>query len=246
MSSHKRPGLFSPCILVPHFNHVREFRNTLPQLESANHPILVVDDGSDVPVKVALRDLIKKSPSTSLYERRENGGKGAALIQGMKEAQEMHFTHVITIDADGQHNAEDIERFCEIAERNHRSIVCGMPVFGSDIPLSRLYGRKITNALVRWESGVQIPDAMCGFRVYPITETLDICYQIKKRLYMEFEIELLVKACWRKMDLVFVPTSVRYPEGGTSHFRMIRDNLRLAAAHSNLISQRMFAIAMKN
>ena len=75
---------------------------------------------------------------------------------------------------------------------------------------------------------------MCGFRVYPVGAVLAALDGRRPGPGMEFDAEALVRAHWAGIPLVFVPTAVTYPEGGVSHFRMVRDNVRIAAMHTRL------------
>ena len=226
------------CILIPHYRHDRELARYLPSLAATGLPALIVDDGSDAETLTRLRALVGAHPWASLAERGCNGGKGAAMVSGMRELAGRGFTHVISVDADGQHDAADIGCALKASRRDPTSVFSGKPVFGSDIPKARLHGRKITNVLANIEAGERrIDDAMCGFRVYPLASILPLCASIGTRRRMEFDIEILVRAVWAGLPLQFFPTQVVYPEGGRSHFRMARDNARLVRMHTTLLLQ---------
>ena len=230
------------CILIPHYCHDAELARYLPRLATAGLPALVVDDGSDAGTRARLHALVTAHPWVSLIEREQNGGKGAAIMDGMRELESRGFTHVISVDADGQHDPDDVLRVLHASRQEPGSAFSGKPVFGRDIPKARLHGRKITNALVNIEAGGAHPrvrrpidDAMCGFRVYPLATILPLCELTGRRRRMEFDIEILVRAIWAGLPLKFFPTQVVYPEGVRSHFRLVRDNVRLAGMHSALL-----------
>ena len=93
----------------------------------------------------------------------------------------------------------------------------------------------ITNVLARIEAGdQQLRDAMCGLRLYPLDRVLPLVAQIPRRR-MELDTEVLVRARWSGFDVHYLPTRVVYPDSGRSHFRMLRDNLRLARMHALLL-----------
>ena len=227
----------SYCILIPHYRHDRELARYLPKLATAGLPALVVDDGSDAGTLARLRALVAAHPWTSLFERARNGGKGAAMVSGMRRLASNGFTHAVSVDADGQHDPADVGRALRASRRDPGAVFAGKPVFGPDIPAARLHGRKLTNALANIEAGARIDDAMCGFRVYPLASILPLCASIGTRRRMEFDIEILVRAVWAGLPVRFFPTRVVYPEGGRSHFRMARDNLRLSWMHAMLLLQ---------
>ncbi|TGD72672.1 glycosyltransferase family 2 protein [Mangrovimicrobium sediminis] len=226
----------SCCLVVPHYNHVGELERFLPGLAALGHPVLLVDDGSDESAKQALRKLVQGSDSVSLVEHPRNRGKGAAVLTGFTVAASRGFTHALQIDADGQHNLDDIAGFIAASEANPRSIVCGKPVFDADAPAARVHGRKVTTFWTALETlSLEIEDGLCGFRVYP----LDVVAQIVDAYYlgprMDFDTEILVKAVWQDIDLRFLPTRVVYPPGATSHFHYLRDNLVLIRLHTRLM-----------
>src|SRR5438093_230497 len=81
-----------------------------------------------------------------------------------------------------------------------------------------------------------IGDSMCGFRLYPIARTLAIADRVALARGMSFDIDIVVRLAWEGLPIVNVPTPVQYPPGGISHFRMLRDNLRISATHTRLVT----------
>lgn len=224
------------CIVIPHYCHDVQLAEFLPLLAAAQLPLLIVDDGSPADSLSRLEQLVSEHAWAQLLLLEENRGKGAAMIAGLNAADSQGFTHVILVDADGQHDPTDITRLHAASLQAPEALFSGKPVFGPDIPASRLYGRMITNTLAKIEGGNWgIEDAMCGLRLYPLAQVLPLCKQLGNRLRMEFDTEILVRASWADLDIHFLPTQVRYPETGRSHFRMIQDNVRLAIMHIILL-----------
>ncbi|MEM1434026.1 MAG: glycosyltransferase family 2 protein [Pseudomonadota bacterium] len=227
----------SYCLLIPHYRHVPQLAEFLPRLAQARLPLLVVDDGSGPETVDELVGLLERFPWAHLQRLPENRGKGAAQIAGFELAEREGYSHVIVVDADGQHDPADIERLHSDSLKAPQALFSGLPQFGPDIPAHRLYGRMITNVLARVAAGdAQIRDAMCGLRLYPLQTVLALARQIPRRR-MEFDTEVLVRARWAGHELRFVPTRVIYPQSGRSHFRMLRDNLRLTRMHILLLLQ---------
>lgn len=224
------------CLVIPHYRHVRQLKRFLPKLAAANLPALVVDDGSGAEELAALNELLAQHSWTTLVERAANGGKGAATVSGLKAAKERGHSHIVLVDADGQHDPDDVVRIAAEIAHHPNAIFSGAPQFGEDIPKARLYGREITNVLARIESGnFNLRDAMCGLRVYPVETTLTLANACGHRTRMEMDTELLVRACWAGIEVRFLETRVVYPEEGASHFRMGWDNLRMIGMHATLL-----------
>ncbi len=234
------------CIVIPHYRHVPQLERFLPRLLRANLPILVIDDGSGSDVTRQLATLVDNHQQTELIERDSNGGKGAATWTGLLRAQQQGYSHIILVDADGQHDPDDIATVHSHSRQHPHALVSGHPQFGPDIPPARLYGREITNILARIEAGnFGLKDAMCGLRVYPIEKTLQLIEACGARLRMETDTELLVRACWQGIEVRYIDTRVIYPEQGASHFRMGQDNVRMALMHARLLLEAMVKLPVR-
>ena len=224
------------CLVIPHYNHFDLFSQLLPKLEELNLPCIIIDDGSDKETIAALSKLITSKHLFHLYKHPTNRGKGAAVITGCYHARALGFTHIIQIDADGQHDLNDISSFIEYSQANPHAIVSGKPYFEDSAPKIRVYGRRITDLWVAIETlSLKIKDSLCGFRVYPLTETEKIidAYHIGSR--MDFDTDILVKAVWGNIDLHYLPTKVIYHENSVSHFHYLRDNSLLIQLHIRLL-----------
>ena len=156
-------------------------------------------------------------------------------MDGFKEAIRLGFTHAIQIDADGQHDFNDIPKFLEASRLNSQAIILGNPLFDEKVPKGRLYGRKFTNLWI-WINTLSfaIADGMCGFRLYPLeaVEQLISTTQLAKR--MDFDIDIVVRLYWQGLEFINIPTSVKYPYDGVSHFQLWRDNLMISKIHARL------------
>lgn len=226
----------SNCLLVPHYDHVDQFRAFLPCLAALDIPILVVDDGSPDEAFKALTGLLDQhAPEAILIRLKTNGGKGAAMVAGFKAALQAGFTHAVLADADGQHAVEDIANLSRVAERYPHELVCGFPKFDESIPPIRYYGRRISLYLNWLQTlSTEIRDSLCGCRAYPVAETVQLIENNRMGGYMSFETEFLVKSIWFGLPMRWVPVRVVYPEEGKSHFRYIRDNVGLVVMHTKL------------
>jgi len=226
-----------PCIVIPVYNHGSTMVETLKRLVEFNFACIVVDDGSDEQTKSILQSLNDQYEFVTLLTYEKNRGKGAAFISGIKEAAKSGYTHAIQVDADGQHNLDDIPLLVEASMRQPEALVSGWPVYDESIPRSRLYGRYITHFWVWVETlSFSIKDSMCGFRVYPVAAVVDLLstHSIGER--MDFDTDIMVKMYWAGTPAVFIKSRIIYPESGISHFSVVNDNLRISWMHTRLVA----------
>ncbi|OQP35719.1 glycosyltransferase family 2 protein [Pantoea latae] len=224
---------FSPCVVIPCYNHGATMASVLARLAPFALPVIVVDDGSDLSTQQQLAQL--HAEDLHILRLPVNQGKGAAVIAGLQVARQKGYTHVLQLDADGQHAIEDVPRLLEEARRYPDSLISGRPRYDDSVPKARLYGRYITHFWVWVETlSFSIKDSMCGFRVYPLTSTLALCDRRAIGQRMDFDTEIMVRLYWQGTPSRFLVTRVTYPEAGLSHFDALRDNLRISWMHTRL------------
>ena len=224
------------CAIIPVYNHGATVGAVVSRLRSHGLPCLLIDDGSEPGCAHVLDELAQEGRAT-LLRRPENGGKGAAVMDGLRAALAQGYTHALQVDADGQHALDDTPAFLAAAQVAPTALIAGEPRYSDDMPAGRRYGRLLTRAWVwinTWST--EIPDAMCGFRLYPLIPVNALLARQRLGRRMDFDIEILVRLHWLGLPMVWLPTAVRYPEGGISHFHMVRDNLRISAVHARLFA----------
>jgi glycosyltransferase involved in cell wall biosynthesis len=195
-----------------------------------------VDDGSSAECARELDRLVATTPETFLVRLPVNQGKGGAVSAGLRAAHAQGYSHALQIDADGQHSLADIPKFVAAARAEPGFVICGKPVFDKDMPASRRYGRVLTHVLVWVDTlSLDIPDSMCGFRVYPLKTVVELINTHRLGSRMDFDVEVLVKLHWRGQRMRWLDTPVSYPMDGVSHFRLIWDNARMVALHARLV-----------
>jgi glycosyltransferase involved in cell wall biosynthesis len=227
---------FSPCFIVPVYNHGATVGATVAALATHGLPIYLIDDGSAADTAAVLDEIARRVPGVHLVRHAGNGGKGAAVMTGLRAAHDDACSHGLQVDADGQHDLADIPRFLAAARAEPEALICGVPAYDPSVPKGRLYGRYATHVWVWVETlSFEIRDSMCGFRVYPLAATRRLIDEARLGTRMEFDIEVLVRLVWRGVRIRNLPTRVTYPAGGLSHFRMLRDNLRISWTHTRLV-----------
>jgi predicted LPLAT superfamily acyltransferase len=226
---------FKVCAIIPTYNHVAKLDAILQRFHDRQIPAFVIDDGSTPETGQRIAEVCAKFPGTICLRDPINQGKGAAVLRGLAAAHAQGFTHAIQMDADGQHEDAALEALIAMARRNPQAIVSGKPVYDDTIPTARSIGRRITTFWVAVNTlSLDIEDAMCGFRIYPVDAIHDlICKNVPSRR-MDFDTEVLVKAYWAGIAVAFVPVRVVYPSDNFSNFRMVRDNALLSLMHTRL------------
>ena len=227
--------MFSACVVIPVYNHEHAVGAVVESIRAQGLPLLLVDDGSSLACRQELERL-SALPDVTLIRHAKNRGKGAAVVTGLRKAYAQGFTHAVQIDADGQHTLSDVRRFVEEARAFPASVICGRPIFDDSIPRSRYYGRYLTHGLVWLETlSFEIIDSMCGFRVYPLAQTMALLAGRSVGARMDFDTEILVRLAWRDTRTRWLATRVSYPLDGVSHYRLLRDNVRMTSLHVRLI-----------
>jgi len=230
--------LHRPVALIPVYNHAATLPAVVEAVRASGLSCLLVDDGSEAGCAAVIDELVADSAenySVSLIRLAQNSGKGAAVAAGLRRAWELGYTHALQIDADGQHDFLAIPRFVDASRTQPAALIGGLPVYEADAPKSRLYGRWFMRIWV-WINtlSVRIPDAMCGFRVYPLRVSVELLDEEFLGRRMDFDPEILVRLFWRGVPMCWLPVAVHYPEDGVSHFKLWRDNLLLSWMHTRL------------
>lgn len=223
-------------VLLPVYNHPAKLAALVARLTDLLLPVIIVDDGSDAHCASVIEQLAAQYPQqVHTLRHAQNQGKGVAVMSGLKAAYEQGYSHALQLDADGQHDWQDIEKFLEVSHQYPQATIIGQPIFDASVPKGRLYGRYVTHVWV-WINtlSLQIKDSMCGFRVY----RTEPCYQLIQNSSMSprmgFDSEILVRLLWQGEPILNLPTHVIYPEDGISHFRVWEDNLGLSRMHARM------------
>ena len=225
-----------PCIVIPYYNHGGAIAQVIAALRPLGLPCRVVDDGSNTAAQEALAQAIAAEHSwVTLQRLATNQGKGAAVMAGCDAALAAGFTHAVQIDADGQHQTDDVPRLLEVSRRHPDALVSGQAIYDESVPRARLYGRYLTHVWV-WINTLSftIKDSMCGLRVYPLRAACALWQRQHVGKRMDFDTEIMVRLSWMGVAVINIPTRVTYPVDGVSHFRMLKDNVFISCMHARL------------
>lgn len=235
-------------VLIPSYNTGRLLADTVKHALEHWNEVLVVIDGSTDGSEKAVGSMQSAHPGLRLIKQPRNRGKGAAVLRGAESAAGEGFTHILTMDADGQHPPDWIPKFIDLVQSHPEAVLFGTPVFGSEAPQLRVQGRRISNAWSNLETlGWGIGDSLFGMRVYPVQALLRAFRGTLFARRFDFDTEIAVRVCWQGVPALNVPTPVRYltaEEGGVSQFRYFRDNAVLTWMHTRLFFGFIFRLPL--
>jgi hypothetical protein len=227
-------------VLIPSYDTGPKLFATVAEARAQWNPVWVVIDGSTDGTGAELQRRTADDPGVRVLVLPENHGKGAAILIGLQTAAASGFTHVLTMDSDGQHEAAAIPGFMAASQQEPRAMILGVPVFDASAPRLRVQGRRVSNWWANLETlWLGINDSLCGFRVYPIADLRAVMEKSRWMRRFDFDVEAAVRLTWRGLGLANKPVSIRYfrpEEGGVSHFHYGRDNLLLAGMHARLMA----------
>lgn len=217
-------------VIIPAYKPDEKLLSTIEELiKTGFSDILVVNDGSGEEYK-AIFEAVDKIPECTLLQHAKNRGKGAALKTAMHyfAEQRSERAYVVTVDADGQHLAADVAAVSEAAVASGR-IVLGTRNFSDHrIPWRSVAGNRITSVVFRLFLGMKIRDTQTGLRVFP-KEYLGKLIEVEGDRY-EYETNVLFQ-----MNRAGIPfeqvdiTTVYIDDNQSSHFRVVRDSVRIYA-----------------
>jgi glycosyltransferase involved in cell wall biosynthesis len=225
-----------PGLVIPICDHGDTIGAVVESLAKLDLPCIIVDDGSGEATRAEL-DLVEERHSwVRVLRHADNLGRGAALRTAYRAALARGLTHVVQIDADGQHDAGDVPRLLEAAAADPEALVLGEPIFDEFVPWHRLHGRKLSKAAV-WllTSSTAVRDPLCGFRCIPLAATVALIDRLPCGDRMDFDPALIIRLVRAGLPVANVPTAVCYPDGGYSNFRMLKDNALIAGVYLRLL-----------
>lgn len=220
-------------ICIPTYNNSGSIQAVVNEiLHESTHPILILDDGSDTPVS----GIIESHPRINIHRFEKNSGKGKAIQKCFEIAIKKNFTHIITIDGDGQHKAKDLVQILDEIKKHPWDLIIGKRQFsGEHVPKSSQFGRKFSNFWVTYQTDQNIEDSQSGFRAYPLYFVQHMKFFTSR---YDFEIEVLIRLMWNKVTVREVTIDVYYPPPAerVSHFDKFWDNVKISSLNTVLVA----------
>ena len=203
------------AIIIPSYNSNNSLRELIETINrDYSKSIIVVDDGSKEAFSC-------EYDNVDILRNKENMGKGFSLRKGFKRAQERGFTHVVTLDADLQHNPDEIYKFIDISE--DIDFVLGYRERNKTMPFHRKLSNKITTSLISRLTNKEIFDSQCGFRRYNISLINSFDY---KEDGFQFESEVLIKCLPQGALIKQVEIETIYDINNKSYIRHVSDTIK--------------------
>jgi glycosyltransferase involved in cell wall biosynthesis len=225
-------------VVIPAYDERATIREVASAARALADTVIVVDDGSVDGTSAQLEGM-----DVMLLRHDRNRGKADTLWTGFTRALELGADLVVTLDGDGQHNAEDIPRLLAAYALHPECIVIGSRLHDrANFPARRYYANCFARFWISWAAGYPIADTQTGFRIYPAR----LLEQFERAHFhgegFVFESEVLIRAAHRGVRAVAVPIPGIYPKAArASHFRPVIDILlivRMVAGH--LLRRGMF------
>lgn len=228
------------CVIIPTFNNQKTILKVIKDVQLYTSTIIVVDDGSTDDT----RNMLEETSDIILIGYAQNKGKGYAIRKGFEQALRKGFDYAITIDADGQHFADDLQIFAEKLKEEPDALIIGSRNIQSEgMPFKNTFANKFSNFWFWAETGLTLPDTQSGYRLYPISLYKKTKFFTNK---YEFEIEVLVRSAWSGINIIPVPIKVDYPEDRVSHFRPLPDFGRISVLNTFLVLIAFLYIVPRN
>jgi glycosyltransferase involved in cell wall biosynthesis len=210
--------------VIPAFNEARTIRDVAARTLRVLPDLIVVDDGSTDGTAAELEGM-----RLTVISNGENLGKGASLWRGFAVALAEGADAVVTLDADAQHQPEDIPRLVEAWRAQPGRIVIGARVLDRDnAPPLRAFANRFANFWVAWAAGCRVIDSQSGFRVYPaaLLRRVNVAHGPGARF--AFESEILIEAGRAGVRSAAVPIAAIYPpQARASYYRSAVDTARI-------------------
>ena len=217
------PGM-GLCFVVPAFNAEASVGRVIAELTHAAQAvndsarIWVVDDGSTDGTCTAARHA-----NVELIRLRSNG---AALRAGLHAASRVGVAALVSVDADGQHPAEEAVRLARLSVPDTSLILGVRDLIRDGAPRANQLSNAFSNSVLSLFTWQRLLDTQCGLRRYPVEATLRL--RARDDGYA-FESEVLMRACHAGLVIVQEPVRVIYPQGAArvSHFHVRRDPAKI-------------------
>ncbi|MFK5976769.1 MAG: glycosyltransferase family 2 protein [Sulfurovum sp.] len=217
-------------VIVPTYNNPKTIKEVAFDVLNHGYEVIVIDDGSEIAIKSLFTQ--KEQEKINFVTHEQNQGKGQAILSGIQKAKELGFSHVLSMDGDGQHLASQAHHLMCLATKDE--IIIGARNFDlKNVPFASKFGRWFSNMWACWDTGHTIEDSLSGYRIYPIS-ILDLDIKTKR---FDWEMEVLVRHADAGKKIIETPIECYYPtpEERVSHFRKFEDTMSIVWVHLQIL-----------
>lgn len=222
------------CAVIPTYQNAKTLLKVVADVHRVVDTVFVVDDGSNDGTATLLDKATGSERPEKVLTHPKNCGKGAALKTGLTYARQQGFRYAVTVDADGQHRADDIPALLKAVEEEPDALAIGSRgLQHENMPAKSTFANRFSNFWFALQTLQRLPDTQSGLRVYPLRRLHGLRWMSAR---YEAELTLLVFSAWAGVKLLPVPVSVYYPprDQRVTHFRPGRDFTRISVLNTLL------------
>ena len=222
------------CAVIPTYQNAKTLLKVVADVHRVVDTVFVVDDGSNDDTAALLNKATGSKRPEKVLTHQKNCGKGAALKTGLTYARQQGFRYAVTVDADGQHRADDIPALLKAVEEEPDALAIGSRgLQHENMPAKSTFANRFSNFWFALQTLQRLPDTQSGLRVYPLRCLHGLRWMSAR---YEAELTLLVFSAWAGVKLLPVPVSVYYPprDQRVTHFRPGRDFTRISMLNTLL------------
>lgn len=222
------------CAVIPTYQNAKTLLKVVADVHRVVDTVFVVDDGSNDGTAALLDKATGNERPEKVLTHPKNCGKGAALKTGLTYARQQGFRYAVTVDADGQHRANDIPALLKAVEEEPDALAIGSRgLQHENMPAKSTFANRFSNFWFALQTLQRLPDTQSGLRVYPLQRLHGLRWMSAR---YEAELTLLVFSAWAGVKLLPVPVSVYYPprDQRVTHFRPGRDFTRISVLNTLL------------
>lgn len=222
------------CAVIPTYQNAKTLLKVVADVHRVVDTVFVVDDGSNDGTAALLDKATGNERPEKVLTHPKNCGKGAALNTGLTYAHQQGFRYAVTVDADGQHRADDIPALLKAVEEEPDALAIGSRgLQHENMPAKSTFANRFSNFWFALQTLQRLPDTQSGLRVYPLRCLHGLRWMSAR---YEAELTLLVFSAWAGVKLLPVPVSVYYPprDQRVTHFRPGRDFTRISVLNTLL------------
>lgn len=222
------------CAVIPTYQNAKTLLKVVADVHRVVDTVFVVDDGSNDGTAALLDKATGSERPEKVLTHPKNCGKGAALKTGLTYARQQGFRYAVTVDADGQHRADDIPALLKAVEEEPDALAIGSRgLQHENMPAKSTFANRFSNFWFALQTLQRLPDTQSGLRVYPLQRLHGLRWMSAR---YEAELTLLVFSAWAGVKLLPVPVSVYYPprDQRVTHFRPGRDFTRISVLNTLL------------
>lgn len=222
------------CAVIPTYQNAKTLLKVVADVHRVVDTVFVVDDGSNDGTAALLDKATGNERPEKVLTHPKNCGKGAALKTGLTYARQQGFRYAVTVDADGQHRADDIPALLKAVEEEPDALAIGSRrLQHENMPAKSTFANRFSNFWFALQTLQRLPDTQSGLRVYPLRRLHGLRWMSAR---YEAELTLLAFSAWAGVKLLPVPVSVYYPprDQRVTHFRPGRDFTRISVLNTLL------------